>query len=142
MYPNIVITVVICKSVPSCNIVRDNERCFHRKMKFSKNLRMDRKGWRRTLAVIAIFSLTVTLATRFSIPPDSHIHAFKSDSSKSGEPKRLDRDAVSYAAPGFGFAGFDATPAYAHVLPSSTVGTRDVISTSLYNRPPPYSFSI
>jgi predicted MFS family arabinose efflux permease len=111
-------------------------------MKFSENLRTDRSGWRRVLVVIAIFSLTVTLATRFSIPPDSHIHAFKSDSNKSGEPKRLDRDAVSYVIPALSFAGFDATPVYAYLPPSSTVGARDVISASLYNRPPPHSFSI
>lgn len=111
-------------------------------MRFSKNLKMDRNGWRFALVVVAIVSLTVTLATRFSIPPDSHIHAFKSDSNKSSEPKGLDRDAVSYVVPGLSFAGFESTPVYAYLVPSSTVGTRDVISASLYNRPPPHSFSL
>ena len=107
-------------------------------MRFSKNIRVGRKGWRFALIIVAICSLTVTLATRFSIPPDSHIHAFKSDNSKSGEPKRVDRDAASSVTPGFSFAGFDSTASYAYLLPSSTVGTRDLISASLYNRPPPH----
>jgi hypothetical protein len=110
-------------------------------MRFSENLRVGRNGWRFALIAIVICSLTLSLATRFSIPPDSHIHAFKSDNSRSGEGKRLDRDAASYIAPGFTFARFDSTPMYVYFLPSSRVGTRDVVSAGLYNRPPPHAFS-
>jgi hypothetical protein len=111
-------------------------------MRFSKNFSVDGKGWRRSLVIIAICSLTVTLATRFSIPPDSHIHAFKSDNNGSGEGKQIVHAAASYLVCGFRCASFEPSTAHTRIVPSLPARTRDVSSSSLYNRPPPSSIFI
>lgn len=116
-------------------------RVFRCQMRFSENPRAKgyERGWQCVLIAVAICSLTLSLATRFSIPLDASPHAVKCESGHSGEPKRLDRDAATYVAPVLNDVGFDSTPVDRQIIASAPARPRDVLSLNLYNRPPPFS---
>jgi hypothetical protein len=95
---------------------------------------------RGTLIALAIFSLALTLATRFSTLPNSQARAVKSASSRLNETKLIDLDATRYAVPPVSRTSFRPTVVYVRVLPSSPTLLCASLSTSLYNRPPPSSF--
>lgn len=112
-------------------------------MIFSRNPRVDGRGWRRLLVLVAICSLTLCLATRFSFALTSHQHghAVKSMDQRSGETKqqRLDRDATRFAEPVAEGATLTPVILYASVLPPEPSPSTDFLSLVLYNRPPPVS---
>ena len=77
------------------------------KMQLLTHCRIGERGWRGALIVIAICSLTLSVATRFWAPFTSQSHIVKSvDRQLSADPKRqhLDRDAARWLAPGASFS--------------------------------------
>jgi hypothetical protein len=113
-------------------------------MIFSKNPRKDGRGWRRLLILLAICSLTLCLATRFSFAVTTHPqgHAVKSMDQRAGEPKqqRLDRDASRFAAPVAVGATLTPVVFYSSVISPEPTRSTDSLSLVLYNRPPPVFF--
>ena len=91
------------------------------------------------LVIVAICSLTFSLATRFSVPIDSHGHGIRSIDDRSGEPKRqhLDRDNTRFAGPVAGFTCLQAAVLYGHIIPAEPSSPSHSLAQSLYNRPPP-----
>src|SRR5579862_3454613 len=91
------------------------------------------------LVAAAVCSLTLSLATRFSMPTATGPHTAKSFDTRSAEPKRqnLDRDAFRLVGPVPVSELFVPAPSGTHIvdveLPTSTL----ILSSSLSNRPPP-----
>ena len=79
------------------------------------------RGWRGLVIVVAMCSLLLSLATRFSVPPPPRGYTVKSVDSQSGEPKRqhLDRDAAELADPSADCFCFKPAERYPHTLPRS-----------------------
>jgi len=102
---------------------------------------VSRRGWRAVMIVIAICSLTLTVATRFWTPSTSQSHIVKSVDRRSVDPKRqhLLKEAARWVASSASF-GFMA-PAFieARVAPPGPLLPKHVFTDSLYNRPPPSS---
>ena len=126
---------------PVWYILCNGDQFLNCEMMLSKNWRADRGGWGGVLVVVAIFSLTLSLATRFSVPVSSQGHAVKSRDSRSGEPKRqhLNREAARFAEPVPSCAGFESVVLYSHVIPPEPARSSDILGSILYNRPPPPS---
>jgi hypothetical protein len=121
---------------------------FDCKMMLPKNWRADGRGWRAVLIVVAICSLTLSLATRFSVTVGSQVPAIKSQTpaiksldSRSGEPhrQRLDRDSTRFAAPVASCTGLEPAALYLHAVLSEPIRSNDILSLIFYNRPPPPS---
>jgi len=102
--------------------------------------RVGERGWRGALIVIAICSLTFSLATRFWITP-SPSHTTKSADRRSVDPKRqhLVRDATRWVAPSATFSSVETAPIETCLAPAGPLLPKHVFSDSLYNRPPPSS---
>ena len=123
------------------------------KMMLPENWRADGHGWRAVLVVAAICSLTVSLATRFSVPVTSQVsaidsqvhgirsHAIKSIDSRSADPngQRLDRDSARFAAPVASCTVLETAVLYLHAVPSEPIRSNHILSLIFYNRPPPHS---
>jgi len=97
------------------------------------------RGWRGMVIVIAICSLTLTVATRFWAPSTSQSHVAKSIDRRSVDPKRqhLDRDAVRWVAPRASFSFVSPATIETRVAPAGPLLPKHVFTDSLYNRPPP-----
>lgn len=95
--------------------------------------------WRGLLIVVAVLSLTVSLATRFVIPSSSPTHTVKAVSRSLVEPQRqrLNCDAVQWSAPVQVSAFADLVVFYSRVAPSEPEVTTHIFDDSPYNRPPP-----
>jgi hypothetical protein len=125
-----------------CGIVwATRGRAFRFTMRLFNGFSADRGRWRNLLIVVAILSLTLSLVNRFSFSVKSHVHTVRSVDNRAGEPKRLDRDAVRYAAPPIvSFDSFKPAVPYRHVISYSPSPSSEILSLVLYNRPPPNSF--
>jgi hypothetical protein len=110
-------------------------------MIFSKNPGTDGRGWRRLLILVAICSLTLSVATRFSLSIRAQGHAVKSMDSRSGVPKqqRLDRDTSRFAVPVANFTPLRPLVFHSSVIPPEPSRSLDIPSPVLSNRPPPLS---
>lgn len=110
-------------------------------MIFSKKISVGGFGWRRLLLLFAIFSLTLTLASRFSVPVKSQAHAVKSVDSRASEPKRqhLDQDAARLAEPVACSNCEKLVELHPHFVFSEPLRSDDILSFIFNNRPPPYS---
>lgn len=99
----------------------------------------DGRGWRGLLIVVAICSLTISLATRFVIPASSQIHTAKAVSRCLVEPQRqrLNRDAVQWAAPVQVSALAEPIIVYPRLAPPEPQVAIQLFDDSPYNRPPP-----
>ncbi len=106
-------------------------------MRFSVKSNTHRRVGRRAAIALAVFSLALTLATRFSILPDSQARAVKSASSRLSETKRIDLDATRYAVPPVTSTSFKPAASYVRVLPFWPSLPGHAPSVGLYNRPPP-----
>jgi hypothetical protein len=104
--------------------------------------RIQANGWQHLLILLAIGSLTLSLATRFSVPLTSQAHGVKSADSRSGEPKRqhLDRDNIRFACPVSTTACIRPVTVDRQVIPVQPAGSSYDLAQSLYNRPPPALF--
>jgi hypothetical protein len=110
-------------------------------MIFSKNPDTDGRGWHRLLILAAVFSLTLSVATRFSVSIRAQGHAVKSMDSRSGIPKlqRLDRDTSRFAVPVANFTALRPLAFHSSVIPPEPSRSLDILSLVLSNRPPPLS---
>ena len=91
------------------------------------------------LIATAVFSLTLSLATRFSMPTASRSHTAKSFNSRSSEPKRqnLDRDASRLVGPVQASEPFKPARVGTHVVEVQPLFSTFILSSNLSNRPPP-----
>ncbi len=134
--------------LPLWYIFSNRDRVPDCKMMLSKNWRADGRSWRALLIGVAICSLTLSLATRFSIPVPaqmnalgSHVQVVKSVDNLSGEPnrQRLDRDSTRFAAPVVSCTCLEPPVLYLPAVPSEPLRSSDILSLIFYNRPPPAS---
>jgi hypothetical protein len=97
--------------------------------------------WRSVLILLAICSLTVSLATRFWVPSSPPSHAARSVDQRSVEPKRqnLDRSSTQLVAQSTDFDIIELTAFNTRLMPSQPRLPKAVVSDGLYNRPPPSS---
>jgi hypothetical protein len=91
------------------------------------------------LIIAAVCSLTLSLATRFSVPAAPRSHTAKSFDSRSAEPKRqnLDRDATRLVGPIRVSEPFKPALVGPHVVEVPPPSSSHIFSSSLFNRPPP-----
>jgi hypothetical protein len=96
-------------------------------------------GVSRLLILAAICSLTLSLATRFSVSLQTHAHTAKSFESQSSEPKRqnLDRQAAGFARPFIESEFFEPIIVFSKVIDPVVLSSSHIFSPGLYNRPPP-----
>lgn len=90
------------------------------------------------LIVIAVCSLTMSLAIRFSVPSSSPSHTV---SRRSVEPKRqhLEKDAIQWVVSDANFINMEPAVVETSPAPAGLLLTNQVFSNNLYNRPPPSS---
>src|SRR5580692_4331511 len=91
------------------------------------------------LIAAAVCSLTLSLATRFSMPTATRPHTAKSFDSRSAEPKRqnLDRDASRLVGPVPVSELFEPAPSGTHIVDVQRLFSTLILPSSLSNRPPP-----
>ena len=106
-----------------------------------KHRKVGGRGWRGALIVIAICSLTLSVATRFWAPSTSQSHIVKSIDQRSVDPKRqhLNKDATRWVAPLIDFSILAPAAIETRLAPTGPILPKHVFSESLYNRPPPSS---
>ena len=94
----------------------------------------------RGLIVIALFSLTISLATRYCVSTASSNHPQTTATSHAPSPKRqhLVSDGLHWTAPSSTFTLFEPGPARSVLLPPFSPITSLYIGSSLHNRPPPF----
>lgn len=134
---------VLILSAPVCYSSTSGDQSLKREMTFCRNCRTGR-GWRGTLAVVAVCSLIFSLATRFSVPIHSQTSAVKSVNSRSSEPKRqhLDRDAIRFARPIAICTAFKPSVLYPRVVAAEPSTSSSISRLSFYTRPPPVSSAV
>src|SRR5579863_207392 len=110
-------------------------------MRSLRDCRVGQHRWQRALIVIAICSLTFSLATRFWVTHASSSHSVRTVERRSVEPKRqhLNRDAIRWVAPATDFSIIEPAPIEASLALDGPPLPKHVFSDSLYNRPPPSS---
>lgn len=103
------------------------------------DFRLGLSSWRRiTLIGLAIFSLTVSLATRFTISA-SETPAARSVQAHSPDAHRqnLLGDGIRWTAPASSFTVFEPPRALVYAVPADLPFTSFWSENWLYNRPPP-----
>jgi len=106
-------------------------------MRVPEKFSSDGRAWRSVLIAVIIFSLALTLVARFSITPNSQSRALKSASSRAGDNKRLDVDAVRFVAPTASRTSFLTIVAFSRVFSSAPRRQSDSFGFCCSNRPPP-----
>src|ERR1700693_594710 len=103
------------------------------------NRKVDARGWRSALIVIAICSLTVSVATRFWASSSSQSQTVKSVDHQPVDPKRqhLNKDAARWVSPSTTFSIIAPAPVETSLVPAVPLLPKHVFSDTLYNRPPP-----
>ena len=90
------------------------------------------------LLLAVICALTFTLATRFTIQADSHIHGIKSTDNRSAESKQhLAQDADRFVGVVVTFLSFEPPVFCAHVVVVEPSHSSERLTASIYTRPPP-----
>jgi len=111
-------------------------------MKFAASSSTNGRLWRGVLVIAAIIALTLTLANRFSVVPNSQARAVKSLSNGAGDTKqRLDQDAARFIMPVLDRSTFKPRIVCSHVLPLLPAPLSAAFFLSVYNRPPPFFLS-
>jgi len=92
------------------------------------------------MVLLAVFSLTVSLTTRYSFPVDSSSPAVKSikvHTSLDAQRQRLDKKAANWAPPVFCLIDLEAPSFYPRIAPAGPPVTSLLLGNDLFNRPPP-----
>ena len=112
-------------------------------MIFSNNLGIDGRGWRRVLVIGAICSLTVCVATRFSLSLSAPGRMVKSMDLRSGSSKQqhLDQDDTRFVEPVAAGVSLEHVVHYSSVTPAEPLRSSADFVLVLLNRPPPH-FSV
>ena len=109
-------------------------------MMLPKHRAIGSSHWYGLLIAAVILSLTCSLATRFSVQVDSHVHSIKASDNRSAECKQhLDQDHARVAGPVPTFVSFKPSAAFAYALPDESSRLHEGLPQSLYTRPPPFS---
>jgi len=110
-----------------------------------RNRKLHAREWRSALIVIAICSLTVSVATRFWASSTSDTQIVKSVDHRPLDPKRqhLNKDAARWVSPSATFSVIAPASVETQLAPVIPLLPKHVFSDTLYNRPPPSSsFSV
>ena len=120
-------------------IIPASESEANRNMRLLRHRSTDGRRWRSLLTIVAVLSLTVSLATRFAVPAASPNHTVRSVTRCLVEPQRqrLNRDAAQWAAPVIVSAFAGPVILYSRVAPPEPQLAIHSFDDSPYNRPPP-----
>lgn len=113
-------------------------------MDISTNYKMGRRRvgtWGAALILVAVCSLTISLATRYndcaSVPSVSVKHVTIHSSAQKRQ--HLDKDAARWVTPVGRFAILEVSTFYPRFAPSGPPVHAFLLDERLYNRPPPSS---
>jgi len=110
-----------------------------------RDRKIDARGWRSALIVIAICSLTLSVATRFWASSTFDTQIVKSVDHRPLDPKRqhLNKDAARWVSPSASFIVIAPASIETQLAPAVPLLPKHVFSDTLYNRPPPsFSFTV
>ena len=99
-----------------------------------------RHNWRTVVVLVAICSLTVSLATRYCSPVGSSVYSTRAvakPSSTDVQRQRLAKNAENWIAPVLCSAVLQTTTAYPRIDPAAPLIPNVLFADALYNRPPP-----
>jgi hypothetical protein len=104
----------------------------------SASLRLNRQrpDWRLLVVAISIFALTASLATRTSVPTDSHGIIAQSASAPATR-QHLDGDTIPWVAPTPVLTALEVPSFYPRFSPAGPPLPNLLFDENLYNRPPP-----
>ena len=92
------------------------------------------------MVLLAVCSLTVSLASRYSFPVDSSSPAVKSikvHRSPDTQRQRLDKKAANWVPPVFCLTDLEAPSFYPRIAPTWLPVMSLLLGNDLFNRPPP-----
>jgi hypothetical protein len=103
-----------------------------------------RKQWCAVVVLVAVFSLIVSVATRYSSGDLSFttVKAFQSHASPEAKRQRLANDADHWNAPAICLSILQSPRSYPRIASAGPSIPRPLFDESLYNRPPPSSESL
>ena len=96
----------------------------------------DHANWRALIIVLAILSLTISVATRTFGGTLSHASEVQSNATQTMR-QHLDRDAFQWAPPVVVLTNLEPSTFYPHFAPAGPPLPNLLVDESLYNRPPP-----
>jgi len=99
-----------------------------------------RHNWCTVVVLVAICSLTVSLATRYCSPTGSSAYSVRTvvkRSSTDGQRQRLAKDAADWIAPVLCSTVLQAATSYPRIAPAAPRTPNPLSAEALYNRPPP-----
>ncbi|HLV86460.1 MAG TPA: hypothetical protein VKV39_05745 [Candidatus Sulfotelmatobacter sp.] len=104
------------------------------------NVEFPRKRWFTAIVLIAVCTLTVSVATRYGFSSSVADHACTSIAKHqtcTHGPQRLLNDAATWMPPRVEVAIFCDPGQYPHIPPSDSPISSVLLEKNLYNRPPP-----
>jgi len=102
----------------------------------------ERKRWCAVVILVAVFSLTVSLATRYSTPWDASSPAIKTVQAHTfpaAKRQHLAKDTADWTPPTICVDVLEAPSFYPPIAPAGPLIPIRLIEESLCNRPPPSS---
>ena len=99
-----------------------------------------RKHWCAVVVFVAVFSLTLSVATRYSTPCDAPLSTVKTVQSHTyaeAKRQRLVKDAANWIPPLTCVEGLCEPSFYPRIAPAGPPIPTLVLEENLYNRPPP-----
>jgi hypothetical protein len=109
-----------------------------RSLEQSKSQRRKMRG--AVIVLVAVCSLTVSLATRYSSRSDDSspiVKAFQSKVAPDATRQRLTKNAANWMPPILSFTVFQVPSSYHRIAPPRPPVRSLICDKSLYNRPPP-----
>ena len=92
------------------------------------------------IVLVAVCSLTVSLATRYYSPSDDSspiVKVFQSNVAPDAKRQRLTKNAANWMPPILSFTVFQIPSSYYRIVPPRPPVRSLIFDQSLYNRPPP-----
>jgi hypothetical protein len=99
-------------------------------------------NWRALLVLVAVCSLTVSLATRYGSPfaPSSHtVKTARTLAPQDAKRQRLVKNAVNWMPPVVCFGVLPAPVVHLRFAPAAPLAASLLFEVSLFDRPPPFS---
>lgn len=101
------------------------------------------KRWCTAIVLIAVCALTVSVTTRYSYSPGpAKGHVVQRHHSLTPGLQRLLNNAATWIPPVVEAAIFHELEQHSHVAPSDCPVSSALLERQLYNRPPPFEFSL
>jgi hypothetical protein len=101
-----------------------------------------RKTWCAVVVFVAVCSLTVSVATRYSYSCDVSaptVKTVQAHSTPEAKQQRLDKDAANWVPPLVGFDVSRSPSSYPRTAPAEPPAQSLLLEHSLFDRPPPSS---